>query len=300
LAADRDSNRLYVASTRNPNQIWQLAAVSATIPRLDVACPAPTDRPLIPVTAKFLPGCSYIHDLALINGQLFANSVGQNAVVCLGQDDTPVRVWWPRCIETKDGPVFGQNHIQLNSIAAGATIDQSFFSASSDQITTKRPGDPDYPVDRRGVVFSGATREPIVRGLTRPHSARLHENKLWLANSGYGEFGCIVDSEFCTVSKLPGWTRGLCFVDDIAFVGTSRVLPRFRQYAPGLDIDSSQCGIHAIDIKSGNLLGSITWPAGNQIFSIEWLSARTTAGLPFDLACPKNARSDLFYCYDPA
>ena len=36
---------------------------------------------------------------------------------------------------------------------------------------------------------------------------------------------------------LPGWTRGLWFHGSTAFVGASRVIPRFSNYAPGFDVD---------------------------------------------------------------
>ena len=114
------------------------------------------------------------------------------------------------------------------------------------KLPDERPGDPSFPVDRRGVIFSGVSREAIARGLTRPHSARLWENRIWVDNSGYGEVGFIEGEKFRAVSRLAGWTRGLCFVRDVMFVGTSRVLPRFRQYAPGLDVDEGRCGIHAL------------------------------------------------------
>ena len=73
--------------------------------------------------------------------------------------------------------------------------------------------------------------------------------------------------KFQPVANLPGWTRGLCFFNEIMFVGTSRILSRFQQYAPGVDIDLSCCGIHALDMKSGLSLGSIIWPHGSQIFA---------------------------------
>src|SRR5207253_8648852 len=98
-------------------------------------------------------------------------------------------------------------HTQLNSIAAGSDLKNSFFSASCDRISSRRPGHKNFPVDGRGVIFSGATREPMARGLTRPHSARLHERKVWVDNSGYGEFGFIEDEQLSVISKLPGWTR---------------------------------------------------------------------------------------------
>ena len=68
---------------------------------------------------------------------------------------------------------------------------------------------------------------------------------------------------------MPGWTRGLGIVGEVAFVATSRVIARFSQYAPGLRVEEARCGIHAIDLGSGAVLGSLFWPRGDQIFAIE-------------------------------
>ena len=46
-----------------------------------------------------------------------------------------------------------------------------------------------------------------------------------MANSGYGELGFVSDGRLEVVARLSGWTRGLCIVGDVAFVGTSRVIP---------------------------------------------------------------------------
>ena len=268
LAVDQARSTVYISSTRNPNQVYDLVPVTGLLSRLDVAADLPKGCPLVPVRSRFYPGCLYMHDLALIGGDLHANAVGQNAVVRLYDDGSYERVWWPRCIETQAGPVFGQNHIQLNSIAAGTDLKTSYFSASTDKLSSRRPGHKNFPVDKRGVIFWGMTREPAARGLTRPHSARLYAGRIWVDNSGYGEFGFVDNGAFASVAQLPGWTRGLCFHDRIAFVGTSCVIPRFRQYAPGLKLDASLCGMHAIDIESGQVLGSLVWPYGNQILSL--------------------------------
>lgn len=299
LAVDRGRGILHVASTRNPNQVFDCAPVTGLLPRSDVASRAVRGAPLIPFRSRCYPGSLYLHDLAILGGRLFGNAVGHNAVVSLDPDGGYERVWWPRCIESRGAPVFGRNHLQLNSIAAGATLRQSYFSASAETISSRRPGHRNFPVERRGVVFSGRTREPVVRGLTRPHSARLHERRLWVLNSGYGEFGT-ARGQFEPVARLPGWTRGLCFHGQVAFVGTSRVLPRFRAYAPGLDVDASTCGVHAVDIRTGRVLGSLSWPRGNQVFAVEWLPRTLSAGFPFDVRATRaGARlHDLFYAFE--
>lgn len=297
LAIDRDRGIVHIASTRNPNQIYEFAPVTGIMPRLDVKLEERSDRPLVPVRSHFFPGCLYMHDLAMIGDTLYANSVGQNAVIRFDAGGSFERVWWPRCLETEAGIVFGQNHLQLNSIAAGTDLESSFFSASTDKISARRPGHKNFPVDRCGVIFSGATREVAVRGLTRPHSARLHQGQVWVDNSGYGELGVGADGQFQPVVKLPGWTRGLCFHGSIAFVGTSRVIPRFRQYAPGLDVDSSLCGLHAVDTQSGKVLGSLIWAYGNQIFAVDWVPNAFASGFPFVAGSKKNSDRDKKFFY---
>ncbi len=262
MVADRRAGVVHLACTRNPNLLLELQGKEVLLPR----------------RARFLPGLTYLHDLALIGGKLYGNSVGQNAVVRLDYDRGAERVWWPRSIERKGKPYILRNHLQLNSIAAGRTLQDSFFSASVDRILPQVPGDPDYPVDRRGVIFSGRTREPIAFGLTRPHSARFWGKELWVDNSGYGEVGRVVGGVFEPLAKLDGWTRGLCFVKGVLIVGISKVLPRFHAYAPGLDHRKSRCGLVALDPASGRVLGTLLWPHGNQIFAIDWME-RTS--LPF-------------------
>ena len=286
LAYDRERRVLHVASTRNPNQILELAPVAGR-------------STLVPVSARFYPGRTYLHDLALIGGVLHANAVGQNLVVRVEASGRLSEAWWPQCVDSPRGPLRDRNHIQLNSIAAGKSVAESFFTASTDEIGSRKPGHRDFPVDGRGVVFSGRTREPIARGLTRPHSARLHKGKLWVANSGYGDIGIVEDGRYRVVTRLPGWTRGLAFASGVAFAGTSRVIPRFSRYAPGLDLETSRCALHALDAASGKVLGSLVWPEGNQIFAIDWAPRRSVSGFPFGARrCSDSKTSrDLFYSF---
>ena len=303
IAVDRRRHAVHVASTRNPNQVFEFRLVHASDP--------PQDRRrrtmrapgvLIPVRCDVYPGRLYLHDLAIVDGVLHGTAAGENALVTLAGPSAPAPVWWPRCIERNGTPTFDCNHIQLNSIAAGPSIQASYFTASGCSLSHRRPGHRNYPVNKRGALFSGATREPVVGGLTRPHSARYYKSQVWVANSGYGEVG-IADTRrgvFQPITRLPGWTRGLCLVANIAFVGTSRVIPRFRQYAPGLDVERSRCGIHAVDVATGKTLGSLEWPHGNQIFAIDWISSHRAHGFPLNRHRTAAAgASRLFYSFEP-
>jgi uncharacterized protein (TIGR03032 family) len=283
LAVDPARGRVFIASTRNPNVVFDFAPCGGVAPggRAVAAKANGLAGLLLPSGARYLPGCLYIHDLALVDGALHANAVGLNAVVRLDAPGGFEPVWWPRCIDSDRGPRMDRNYLQLNSIAAGPSLRTSYFTATASAPTHRRPGQLNFPVDRRGVVFSGATREVFGAGLTRPHSARLLGGEVWVDNSGYGELGRVVGGRFEPVIRLGGWTRGLYFAGGLAFVGTSRVIPRFRRYAPGLDADRCETGVHAVDLATGRVLGSLLWPAGNQIFAIEGVDRTLTPGFPF-------------------
>ena len=290
LAVDPVRARVHLASTRNPNMVFEFAPCAGLLPNGRATDDRDQNGLLLPVRSRFLPGSLYLHDLALIGGELYANAVGMNAVVHLPEGQGFAPVWWPRCIDSPVGPRFDKNYLQLNSIAAGPSLAASFFTASAAAPSRRRPGHLNFPVDRRGVVFAGVTRDVVGTGLTRPHSARLFRGEVWVANSGYGELGRIAAGRFEPIFRLSGWTRGLCFCGTVAFVGTSRVIPRFRHYAPGLTDDESECGVHALDLVRGTVLGSLLWPAGNQIFALETLDRRLTHGFPFTPQAARGAK----------
>lgn len=315
LVVDRKARCVHIASTRNPNQVFLLKPAGSRLRRPEVKQSMPKGAPLTPVSSAFYPGGLYLHDLALIGGKLYGNAVGHNAVARLEAEGRFERVWWPRCTERKGAPVFDRNYIQLNSIAAGETVGDSFFSASSTTMGRLRPGHLRYPVDHRGVIFSGRTREPVCTGLTRPHSARIREDylpagetrnrprgassrELWVANSGYGEVGYVRDGRLEVVARLPGWTRGLCLVGDVAFVATSRVIPKFARYAPGLRASQARCAVYAVSIKTGASLGCLEWPYGSQIFALDWIDSRDTQGFLFPVGSRRRKLEvDFFYSY---
>ncbi len=294
IAFDPADGVVHLASTRNPNQVIELAPVDG---------PGPTGAAagtLIPMRARTLPGRLYVHDLAVVGGHLRTNAVGENSVGRL-RPEGYAREWWPACLDDRED-AFTTNHLQLNSIAAGRTLATSFFTASTATPGRHRPGHRDFPVDGRGVVLSGRTREPLAEGLTRPHSARLDEHRsLFVANSGYGELVEVSTrrGDHVRVARLPGWTRGLALRSGIAFVGTSRVLPRFRQYAPGLEPDACVCGIHAVNLHTGRVIASIVWPEGDQLFAVEALPASFSSGLPAGPGRGAARQRALFYDFVP-
>lgn len=111
-----------------------------------------------------------------------------------------------------------------------------------------------------GIVIDVASGEIVARGLSMPHSPRWHQGKLWLLNSGTGDFG-FIDLEkksFVPVAFCPGYMRGLSFHGEYALVGLSR--PRHNKTFSGLALDANltsrnaepRCGIQVIDLRTGD------------------------------------------------
>ena len=108
-------------------------------------------------------------------------------------------------------------------------------------------------------VDSGAI---IARGLSMPHSPRVHDGKLWLLNSGTGYFGQLdpATGKFEPVTFCPGYLRGLAFHRHFAIVGLSK--PRHNRTFSGLALDEgmaerdaeARCGLLVIDRRSGDIV----------------------------------------------
>ncbi|MGD1921334.1 MAG: TIGR03032 family protein, partial [Pleurocapsa sp.] len=75
-----------------------------------------------------------------------------------------------------------------------------------------------------GVVIDVASDEVVASGLSMPHSPRFYKGKLWVLNSGQGDFGYIdlATGKFEPVTFCAGFTRGLAFYGDYALIGTSK------------------------------------------------------------------------------
>lgn len=277
---DEVRSELLVSSTRTPNQIFWMRPLGPDDYRREVVpadFAAPDATLLVPYRSLLLPGTLYIHDLYLLNDAPHATATGHNFVARLSSQGGWERVWWPRCVEGLGRASFDQNYLQLNSAACGDSPETCWYTAFSDETSGPKPWKAGYGPKGRGVVFAGSTREVALRGLTCPHSARLQSGKLWLCNSGYGELGVVepcsahdpAANRWEPLVRVPGFTRGLAFRGDVAFVGLSKVIDFYEPYAPGLDPASSLCGIVAVDARSGAELARLVWPDGYQIYDVQ-------------------------------
>lgn len=117
-----------------------------------------------------------------------------------------------------------------------------------------------------GLVLDVAAGEAVASGLSMPHSPRFYRGRLWLLQSGTGEFGHIdfATGKFEPLCFLPGFARGVTFMADYAVIGVSR--PRANGTFEGLDLNERleregvgpHCHLAVVNLKTGDVEHSLS------------------------------------------
>ena len=125
-----------------------------------------------------------------------------------------------------------------------------------------------------GCVIDVASGETLARGFAMPHSPRIYHGQLWLLDSGTGRLGIVdvASGRFDSVESVPGYTRGLAFAGQFAFVGLSRI--RETNIFGGLPIAAQhkdlRCGIAVIDLVTGKTVSVFQFHSGvEEIYAVD-------------------------------
>ncbi len=211
----------------------------------------------------------YVPHAAWITGDLDAHDVGFDpggrpvfantlfSCVATVSDDHSFRPLWHPPFISRFAP---EDRCHLNGLAIEAgEVRYVTCVAASDVADGWR--------DRRhdgGIVIDVASGETVVSGLSMPHSPRLHDNRLWLLNSGAGEFGHVdlKSGRFEPIAFCPGYARGLALTGNHAVIGLS--LARDNRTFQGLALDDAlasrgaeaRCGLIVVDLRTGD---TVAW-----------------------------------------
>ena len=226
------------------------------------------DRLYVP-RQSFTTGDLDIHDLAIeANGRLVFIATGLNSLATNSSTHSCRPLWKPPFISQ----YIGEDRCHLNGLALRDGYARYVTAiGGEDAIDSWR----EHRIDG-GMAIDIKTNETVVTGLSMPHSPRWYGDRLWLLNSGQGEFG-YVDLErgtFESVCFCPGYARGLAFIDKYAIVGLSK--PRDRSF-DDLPLGNKlitkgvepRCGLLAIDLDTGAIAHWFRFDEISELYDVQ-------------------------------
>ena len=197
-----------------------------------------------------------VHDVVVDRtGKLIFVSTLLNCLATVSDRHSCTPLWQPPFISK----LVNEDRCHLNGLAMVAGEPRYVTACSQSDII-------DGWRDKRrngGCVIDLRSNQIIATGLSMPHSPRYYRDKLWLHNSGTGEFGYVnlQTGTFEAIAFCPGYLRGLAFWQDFAIVGLSK--PRREdQTFSGLALDDqlaakdaeARCGLMIIDLLTGSIV----------------------------------------------
>jgi uncharacterized protein (TIGR03032 family) len=191
-----------------------------------------------------------IHEIAYAADDLWLVNTRFSCLCTLDQDHSFVPRWRPPFISA----LAAEDRCHLNGLAV-VEDEVRYVSMLG---TTDTAGAWRENKARGGQIMDVPSSEPVVTGLSMPHSPRWYRDRLWVLESGEGSIGvCDLDTgKVETVAQLPGFTRGLSFLGPLAFVGLSEV--RESSTFGGLPLtgrlEERQCGVWVVNIETGQTI----------------------------------------------
>jgi uncharacterized protein (TIGR03032 family) len=228
--------------------------------------------------ALYLPRVAYftgdlnVHDVAFGADSLWMVNTRFSCLASPSRDYNFVPRWRPPFVSA----TVPEDRCHLNGLAM-AEGRPKFVTAlgQSDVVGGWRPNKASG-----GVVVDVETDTVVLRGLSMPHSPRLHDGALWVLNSGAGELWRVDPASFRheVVCALPGYLRGLCLVGPFALVGLSMI--RETHIFGGLPVQGRHprlhCGVAVVDLRSGREVGRLDFTSGcTELFDVCFLPGVT-------------------------
>jgi uncharacterized protein (TIGR03032 family) len=257
-------NRLSIGTQQ---EIWEFRNVPAVNPHIEPA--GRVDGCYLP-RRTHVTGDIQIHEMAYSQDELWFINTAFSCLCTYDADHSFVPRWRPPFVSGYDP----SDRCHLNGL--GMLDDRPKWVTALG--ATDTPGGWRQNKKDGGVLLDIETGESLVRGLSMPHSPRCYAGRLWMLESGSGSFGYVdlVEGKYQPIVQLQGFTRGLDFCGNLAFVGVSQV--RESAVFSGIRItevvneEDRLCGIWVFDISTGSIVGFLKFQqAVQEIFAVNVL-----------------------------
>jgi len=246
-------------------QVWMLRNAPDIAPRVEPA--GQHDACFLPRSCH-VTGDIGVHELAWVGEELWVVNTRFSCLCTLHQDYSFVPRWRPPFISA----LAAEDRCHLNGLAV---VDGSpkYVTAlgESDTAGGWRANKP-----KGGCLMDVPSGAILVRGLSMPHSPRVHDGRLWLLESGTGQLVCVdpASGKWEPVAKVPGFARGLALCGPHAFIGLSKI--RETSAMDGVPLaerrNELKCGIAVVDLRSGQVTAMLEFQtAVEEIFDVQLL-----------------------------
>jgi uncharacterized protein (TIGR03032 family) len=198
---------------------------------------------------RHVTGDMLVHELAYAQGELWAAVTAFSCLATFDADHSFVPRWTPPFISQ----LAPGDRCHLNGIAV--VDDRPAFVTALGM--SDEPGGWRADKASGGCLISVQSNKILAEGLSMPHSPRWHDGRLWLLESGRGTLATVdlATGSVETVAELPGFTRGLELVGDIAFVGLSQIRESstFGDLPLTDRLEERASGVWVVNLKTGGI-----------------------------------------------
>jgi uncharacterized protein (TIGR03032 family) len=262
VAFDPEAGALAVGTR---HQLWTFRDHPRVTDKLDP--PGKHDAVFLPRSIHFT-GDIRIHEIAWIGQEVWAVNTRFSCLCTFDRDSSFVPRWRPPFVSA----YAAEDRCHLNGMAVkDGRVRLVTFLAQTDT-----PGGWREHKKDGGCLWDVVDDRLLVGGVCMPHSPRYHDGRIWILESGIGALSTVDEATGTTqeVIRLPGFTRGLCFVGHYAFVGLSQI--RESAIFGGIPIaENGQercCGVWVVDIRTGTIVAFVRFEgAVQEIFAVEVL-----------------------------
>jgi len=132
-----------------------------------------------------------------------------------------------------------------------------------------------------GQIIDINNNKVMAEGLCMPHSPRWFRNKLYFLSSGTGQLMSLVPGQKPeVVIQLPGFVRGMDFIDRYALIGLSQI--RESSTFAGLPltkrVENRESGVWIIDLNTSSIVGFLVFTGNVQeVFDVKLLPNKFAA-----------------------
>jgi uncharacterized protein (TIGR03032 family) len=216
-----------------------------------------------------------VHDIVIPDGSsepCFVNAL--HSCICTPSDNASFKVYWKPPWISK---IAAEDRTHLNGLCCLDGVPRYVTACA---MTDIRGGWREHS-NSGGVIYDIIENLVVCKDLSMPHSPRMRPNdptKIWVLNSGRGDFGYVDLEEtledgthpFIAKCFVPAYLRGMAFIgEDYALVGGSE--DRHERVFSNLPLGEilkekgdvkARCGIFVINMKTFDIVHEFTFKKG--------------------------------------